>query len=1108
MKRKSLVFILLVIASKYLSQSSGGSLSSNTVVCEAFNNGVLTVSSYSGTITRWEYAYNGSGPWTPMVFTASSYNYINLSQSTFFRVVVQLTGYPEAYSNTVQVVCNQLSDPGVLNTNTFQCINQAATFTLSGNNGSVVAWEYSTNNWITTTTLSTANILVATLPALTATTQVRTKVQNGVCPVLSSNAVIVYPAQNTAGGTIVGTSSVCAGSNSVGLSLNSYTGLVQQWESSSSSGGPFNVIGAANGNTLSLINLNQSTWYRTLVKNGTCPGAYSATFGVNVDAASTGGGVTGTQQVCSGINNGTLQLLANTGKITQWEYSVNNGTSWSVLSNTSSTHVFANIPSTYVFRVQVQNGLCPAVYSTQYTVGVNPVPTPSFNVSNVCVQAAASFTNLTSGSNSYYWDFADGGSANILSPSHQFLSPGSYTVKLTATSVLGCTDSVKKAIVIYPKPSAVLVSIDTLCYGAHLMFTNASNIVSGTIQQMTLHFGDGQTTTVSPASHLYPSAGNYAAYLVVTSSFGCRDSVSRLVNVYPKPNALFSAQNVCLGSSITFNNLSTISSGGLTQIWNFGNSTLSNVQSPNYSYPSAGQYTVSLVSTSSHNCTDTAFRSVTVFEKPVLTYTASDACFGNTVHYTITSNPSHPSYSLTVYFGDGSSSGNYISNHSYASPGTFVSSVSLVTDSGCVSNVSQNITVYAKPFANFNASNACQADTVMFINASNISSGSMIYLWDIAGLSTSSIGSPSYLFPASGAYSVELVALSNFGCSDTLVKSVTVFDSPQADFIFGNSCDGFPVTFTNTSSVQAGIITSTSWNFGDNTTASVLNPTKEYLNFGSYLVNLVVMSSNGCADTVEKTVNVFEGPVADFSAAAQCLQTEMQCNNTSFLKNGAYTSFWTFDDTTFSSVNSPVHLYKTAGSKQIVLKVTSDKGCQDSVTRYVSVYKAPEVNAGDDRNIEKGFGVQLEATGAVYYSWTPSEGLNNALIGNPKANPDLSTIYVVEGTDKNGCTNRDTLKINVNDGFIVIPYNIVTPDANNLNDTWIVKNIEAYPGNSLIIFDQWNQKVFETKDYKNDWAGVNQKGDILPDATYYYILRFENSNRKYSGYITLIRNRK
>jgi gliding motility-associated-like protein len=69
-----------------------------------------------------------------------------------------------------------------------------------------------------------------------------------------------------------------------------------------------------------------------------------------------------------------------------------------------------------------------------------------------------------------------------------------------------------------------------------------------------------------------------------------------------------------------------------------------------------------------------------------------------------------------------------------------------------------------------------------------------------------------------------------------------------------------------------------------------------------------------------------------------------------------------------------------------------------------------------------------------------------------------------------------------------------------------IKNSVTYPGNSLLIFDAWNQRVLEQEGYANTWAGKNMRGEILPDATYYYILKFKHSAKLYSGYITLMRN--
>ena len=71
-----------------------------------------------------------------------------------------------------------------------------------------------------------------------------------------------------------------------------------------------------------------------------------------------------------------------------------------------------------------------------------------------------------------------------------------------------------------------------------------------------------------------------------------------------------------------------------------------------------------------------------------------------------------------------------------------------------------------------------------------------------------------------------------------------------------------------------------------------------------------------------------------------------------------------------------------------------------------------------------------------------------------------------------------------------------------------IKNIETYPDNSLLIFDAWNQRVYETESYANTWAGKNMRGEILPDSTYYYILSFKGSTKVYGGYITLLRGSK
>ena len=883
-----------------------------------------------------------------------------------------------------------------------------------------------------------------------------------------------------------------------------------QWESSSSGGGPYSSIASSgNTNTISFTNLNQNIWYRVIVKNGTCPETSSSIFSVHVDAASVGGSIVGTQTVCAGINSGTLQLLGNTGQINQWEFSSNSGGSWAPITNTHVTLNFSNIPSTNIYRASVQNGLCPATFSPQHTVVASAAPSTTFNASNACVMSPLHFTNTTVGSNTYIWDFGDGGSANIYNPTYTFLSSGTYTVKLSATSQAGCIDSVKKTIIIYPKPSAAFISSDTACFGTTLLFTNASSIVSGSVSQIKFNFNDGSvTTSVSPSNHSFMSAGNYQVYITAYSNFGCIDSSFRLVNIYPKPNTSFMGSNVCKGYPSIFNNTSVISNGSMQHSWDFGNSNSATTNSPNYYYQTAGIYTVSLISSSNHNCKDTAFKVVTVNESPSLIFTANNNCLGTPIHFSTSVLPSNLNISVTVNFGDGNFSNNMNSSHLYMSSGTFAASITAVTDSGCVASLAKNVSVYSKPLANFNFNNVCNADSVKFNNTSSIANGTMGYVWNLTDNVISTLNSPAYFYTTPGNYTVMLVATSNFDCSDTIIKALTIFDAPMADFNFTSACDGFPITFTNASTVNSGAIANNQWDFGDNSSTTDTHPTKNYLNNGSYTVSLVSVSTNGCKDTIKKTIHVFEGPTANFVVNNHCLNSPVTFSNTSVLNSGTYSSQWEFGDLAKSLLNSPTHLYNKSNSYKVWLKVTSSNSCVDSVSRFVEAYSLPKVTAGKDTSIEKGFGIKLNAIGAQNYNWFPSYGLNNPTLKDPFSNPDSSTTYIVEGIDANGCKNYDTLRVTINDSFLVIPYNIATPDNNGKNDTWIVKNIEAYKENHVIIFDQWNQKVYEKEAYANEWEGKNQQGEILPDATYYYILSFKNTSKMYKGYITLMRNQR
>jgi gliding motility-associated-like protein len=57
----------------------------------------------------------------------------------------------------------------------------------------------------------------------------------------------------------------------------------------------------------------------------------------------------------------------------------------------------------------------------------------------------------------------------------------------------------------------------------------------------------------------------------------------------------------------------------------------------------------------------------------------------------------------------------------------------------------------------------------------------------------------------------------------------------------------------------------------------------------------------------------------------------------------------------------------------------------------------------------------------------------------------------------------------------------ITPNGDGINDTWMIYNIEKYPGTTVRVFNRWGNEVFQSKDYKNDWDSSG-----LPESAYYY----------------------
>lgn len=169
---------------------------------------------------------------------------------------------------------------------------------------------------------------------------------------------------------------------------------------------------------------------------------------------------------------------------------------------------------------------------------------------------------------------------------------------------------------------------------------------------------------------------------------------------------------------------------------------------------------------------------------------------------------------------------------------------------------------------------------------------------------------------------------------------------------------------------------------------------------------------------------------------------------------------------------------------------TNDCYTDSSNIVTVRILPLPDVDAGPDTVVVIGYSVQLEVTGAADYVWlNGAETMNDDSIRNPIATPTIATDYIVKGTDRNGCVNYDTVRVEVIYTPNVRIVEAITPNDDDLNEVLYIENIERYPDNTLIIFDRRGKEIYRKQGYNNEWNGT-YNGNKLPNGVYFYMLKF------------------
>lgn len=153
------------------------------------------------------------------------------------------------------------------------------------------------------------------------------------------------------------------------------------------------------------------------------------------------------------------------------------------------------------------------------------------------------------------------------------------------------------------------------CTLSELVFSYPYTSVNGrAIQSYSWDFGNGQTSSLQSDVAIYATEGDYSVTLTLTTTDGCVYSVQNIIPIYPSPVAAFSSSWDEITNVVSFTNESTIASGTINlYTWDFGTST-SNLQNPDYTFPTPDYYDVTLTATSDLGCTSSITQLVTAID--------------------------------------------------------------------------------------------------------------------------------------------------------------------------------------------------------------------------------------------------------------------------------------------------------------------------------------------------------------------------------------------------------------------------------------------------------------------------------------------------------------
>ena len=664
------------------------------------------------------------------------------------------------------------------------------------------------------------------------------------------------------------------------------------------------------------------------------------------------------------------------------------------------THTYADT-GTYLVHldVAVDNPSFPCVAPYYVVVEIFPEFEPEFITDDACQADGAIFFDQTTAPYdsvvSWTWFFGDGQQSTMQNPSHSYNNPGTYNVRLRATTEKGCLKNIIKPVTIFPQPEAGFDYTTPVCVDDVVSFVNTSTIVSGVIDTFMWDLGNNATSMNTNVVNIYDSAGTYDISLLAISDLGCRDSITQQLVVNPLPVINITTDTlICPNTSVQLN-----ASGGITYLWsdttNLDDGTIANP----IASPGLNPETYAVLVTDANGCQESDNVMVDLHPLPPADAGEDTSVCLNVADLTVfnTSVPLTASGGVSYLWSPFIELSSNVTQTTIASPSVNRTYFVLVTDTNnCENTDSVRVTVLnpALDLISVMVDSMCFGDTVI-VDVEDQGAVTS-YTWTPTSFVTDpTANEPGFFPPVTTDYQL---SITNYCYQDQDTVRIEVLPLPVVDAgPLDSICFGETYQFNATPTT----LDYYEWTSQDPSISdpNIPNPTASpAIGFTYYLTGIDSIGTFGCISNDSVGLLVYQQPTASIEFPLDypgflCLGSPVTLTAET---NDGIEFAWsidpagTFDDTTTQVTNvTPID------TSQVNVVVTNTHGCirEDSIQVDVQLPVLPSV--GGDTVMCYGTFVNLQAGGGLYYSWSPASIFNNADAAFTQAFPDSSIVLEV-----------------------------------------------------------------------------------------------------------------